>query len=90
MGASDGYVFSAMYESIVPLRRSDLSADVMPDVQPAPVLCLNCSEPMKLVRTVLKLYGTPQLFAFCCVACGVAETREPDNEQRDLNRIRCA
>ena len=44
--------------------------------QPTIPLCPECCEPMKLVRTIPKLGGMPELFSFFCAPCGVAETKE--------------
>ena len=43
-------------------------------------LCPECFEPMKLVRTIPPLGGLLELFAFYCEPCGVAETREQEND----------
>jgi hypothetical protein len=40
----------------------------------APPFCPDCSEPMKLVTTLLHLGGLPEIFVFYCSRCKQAET----------------
>ena len=47
--------------------------------EPVPPVCPECYGPMKLVRTLPKLEELPQLFAYYCAACGVAETKKQEN-----------
>jgi len=42
---------------------------------PAPPLCPDCREPMKLVKTIAYVSGLPELFVFYCSRCKQAETK---------------
>jgi hypothetical protein len=52
----------------------------MADDQPALPLCPECREPMKLIRTIPKLGGMRQLSSYYCAPCGVAETKEQEDD----------
>jgi hypothetical protein len=43
---------------------------------PAPSLCPDCREPMKLVKAIPYLGGLPEIFVFYCSRCKQAETKE--------------
>jgi hypothetical protein len=53
-------------------------AAMMLDRHIAPAICPRCGGPMKLVRSVPRLGGLPELRAFSCSACGEVETQEVD------------
>ena len=40
------------------------------------VVCPVCGQAMKLLRTVPRLGGLPELFIFLCPSCNEVETRE--------------
>lgn len=42
---------------------------------PAPPLCPDCREPMKLVKTIPQIGGLAELFVFYCSHCKKAETK---------------
>ena len=42
---------------------------------PAPPLCPECHEPMKLVKTLSHLSGVPEIFVFYCSRCKQAEIK---------------
>jgi hypothetical protein len=42
---------------------------------PVPLLCPDCGEPMKLVKTISHVSGLPELFVFYCSRCKQAETK---------------
>ena len=42
---------------------------------PAPPLCPDCREPMKLVKTLSHLGGLPEILVFYCSRCKQAETK---------------
>ena len=42
---------------------------------PAPPLCPDCREPMKLVKTIPHIGGLPEIFVFYCSRCRQAETK---------------
>jgi len=47
----------------------------MSSAAPAPPLCPDCREPMKLVKTIDHVSGLPELFVFYCSRCKQAETK---------------
>jgi hypothetical protein len=42
---------------------------------------------MTLVRTIPKFGGLPQLYSFFCAPCGLAETKEQENDTIDLDLL---
>jgi len=44
----------------------------------ATALCPCCREPMRLMRTIPKLGGLPELLVFVCESCREVETVEQD------------
>jgi hypothetical protein len=50
------------------------SSPILSDA-PAPSLCPDCREPMKLVKTIPRLGGLPEIFVFYCSRCKQAETK---------------
>ena len=47
----------------------------MPSDVPAPPLCPDCGEPMKLVKTLSHVGGLPEILVFYCLRCKQAETK---------------
>jgi hypothetical protein len=48
--------------------------DRMSPDAPAPPLCPACREPMKLVKTIPRLGGLPEIIVFYCSRCKQTET----------------
>ena len=58
----------------VPRRRQRNLRDMSSDA-PAPPLCPECREAMRLVKTIPHIGGLPEIFVFYCSRCKQAETR---------------
>ncbi len=52
------------------------SCQPLPDAAPHAPFCERCDRVMKLVRTIPKLGGLPQLNVYRCADCGTVKTVE--------------